>query len=164
MADLQYDAHEWTELPKVIHDLSTLTLKDCELFRKLRDLNAIEFLAELLKEKGNEYFGNKDYEKAKECYKRAVKIKLDFSAAWCNLGMALQKLDRSDDACWAWKECLAVDPGYTKAASKLQELQAPEDSEFLGGGDFARNLASIFGGSASRAETAQDQAGEPPNP
>ena len=165
VADLQYDAHEWTELPKVIHDLSTLDLEYCELFRDtLGNPNAVEFLAELLKKKGNEYFGNKDYEKAKKCYKRAVKVKLDFSAAWYNLGMALQKLDRSDDACRAWKKCLAVDPRYTKAAGKLQELQAPEYSKFLGRGDFARNLAGMFGGSASRAETAQDQTEEPPSP
>jgi tetratricopeptide (TPR) repeat protein len=51
-----------------------------------------------LKEEGNEYFKQGDYEKALQYYGKAVEIAPDYRDAWNNIYLTLQKQDRTEEA------------------------------------------------------------------
>jgi tetratricopeptide (TPR) repeat protein len=51
-----------------------------------------------LKNEGNEYFKQGDYEKALQCYGKAVEIAPDYRDAWKNIYLTLQKQDRMEEA------------------------------------------------------------------
>jgi tetratricopeptide (TPR) repeat protein len=79
-----------------------------------------ERFAPQAKENGNGFFRAGDYKKAVACYQRAIRLQPDFSVGWFNLGCALQKLNRSEEARHYWQKALDLDPTYEKAKQKLR--------------------------------------------
>ena len=60
--------------------------------------------------KGNNEVRNKNWEKAAEFYKKAVKEDPDFTFAWDNLGVNLRRLNRFNEAIEAYEKSLSIDP------------------------------------------------------
>jgi tetratricopeptide (TPR) repeat protein len=65
-----------------------------------------------LKNEGNEYFKQGDYEKALQYYGKAVEIAPDYRDAWNNIYLTLQKQDRTEEAgkCKEILDKLSEDP------------------------------------------------------
>ncbi|HVP95062.1 MAG TPA: tetratricopeptide repeat protein [Methanoregulaceae archaeon] len=57
-----------------------------------------------LKNKGNDYFKSGDYEKALQCYGKAIEADPEYRDAWNNIYITLLKLERTDDA----KKCKEI--------------------------------------------------------
>jgi len=51
-----------------------------------------------LKNEGNDYFKQGDYEKALQCYGKAVELVPDYTDAWNNIYLTLVKQERTDEA------------------------------------------------------------------
>jgi hypothetical protein len=51
-----------------------------------------------LKNEGNDYFKQGDYEKALQCYGKAVELVPDYADAWNNIYLTLVKQERTDEA------------------------------------------------------------------
>jgi hypothetical protein len=51
-----------------------------------------------LKNEGNDYFKQGDYEKALQCYGKAVELVPDYRDAWSNIYLTLLKQERTDEA------------------------------------------------------------------
>lgn len=66
------------------------------------------------KEKGNEYFRTKQYQRAVECYTGSIKAEAT-AVAYANRAMALLKLGHFDQAQEDSTAALAIDPSYLKA-------------------------------------------------
>lgn len=72
------------------------------------------------KESGNDYFRKGQYEDAIKCYAHAIQIKPDFIDAWNNMGFALLKTGKIDEA----KECNAK-VKKIKEEQKSQVVKTP---------------------------------------
>jgi tetratricopeptide (TPR) repeat protein len=51
-----------------------------------------------LKDQGNEFFKQGDYDKALQCYGKAIEIAPDYRDAWYNIYLTLQKQQRTEEA------------------------------------------------------------------
>lgn len=69
------------------------------------------------KEKGNQFFKNKEFQKAIECYQTAVEINPQFKEAWRNQALCFHKLNRNQEALESVEQALQIDPKYTNAVS-----------------------------------------------
>ena len=57
---------------------------------------------------GNEYLGVENFEEAVLHLQSAVRLDADYSAAWKELGRALARLNRNDDAIAAYREGIDI--------------------------------------------------------
>jgi tetratricopeptide (TPR) repeat protein len=73
-------------------------------------------LAVELKNEGNDYFKQGDYDKALQCYGKAVELVPDYRDAWNNIYLTLGKQGRTDEAvkCKEILDKLAHDPRTTQ--------------------------------------------------
>ena len=56
------------------------------------------------------YFKARDYLKAIENFERAVKINPLSSVSWSNMGVAYEKLGKSQDSILSYEEAIKIDP------------------------------------------------------
>lgn len=68
---------------------------------------------------GNALFDAARYVEAKDAYQSAIRLKPDYAAAYCNLGLCLRLLGQVDDAIAAYERALEVQPGETTALTNL---------------------------------------------
>jgi tetratricopeptide (TPR) repeat protein len=59
-----------------------------------------------------------------EMYNEAIGRSSDNSSAYTNLGNALYKLDRLEDAIEAWQKAVEIDPANEKARRNLKRFHA----------------------------------------
>ena len=59
---------------------------------------------------------------AVEHFQDAIELYPDYSRAWYNLGIALGRVDRNEDAINAYRKALELTPGYQEAAMNLGDL------------------------------------------
>jgi tetratricopeptide (TPR) repeat protein len=57
-------------------------------------------------------------------YEQALRIKPDYAHAHYNLGVALEKLGRTQEAIQHYEQALRIKPDFTQAHSALARLQA----------------------------------------
>lgn len=78
--------------------------------------------AEELKNAGNKFFKEKDYEAAIKQYNLAISADPNFAVAWCNKGSAHMCLHQYAEALDALDKALAIKPNYENAKSRKQEI------------------------------------------
>ena len=64
---------------------------------------------------GNIYYNKMNYQKAIECYEKAIEINSQLKEAWYNEGIALGKLGKYQDAIKAFDQALSISPDYSNA-------------------------------------------------
>ncbi len=99
------------------------TMKQLEQIRK--DINSFKlshterrFMATREKDKGNEYFRNKEYEKSYDCYSKSLALDDSNAVVYANRAMVCIRLS---NLCQATSDCtqaLSIDPHYTKALAR----------------------------------------------
>jgi small glutamine-rich tetratricopeptide repeat-containing protein alpha len=74
--------------------------------------------AEALKNKGNEFFKNQDFDNAIKCYSDAIEI---YSSAiyYCNRGTSYGKLGKHNEALEDLLICVEIDPKYVRGYDRL---------------------------------------------
>ena len=83
-------------------------------------------LARTLTEKGRKAYNKKNYSRAEDYFRNALKSDHLYPLAHAYLGHTLYKLGQHVEATHAWRQAIAVDPkseGAAKAAKKLQDLE-----------------------------------------
>lgn len=119
----------------------TDTLAQMALRGTIRDLPGLEVAGRILDNLNKEYsdmssqyyvlgqesFLREDNVAAEAALRKAVKIKPDFSAAYCDLGVVLNKLRRSDEAADAYRMAIVIDPGDRLPYHNLLSLLAERD-------------------------------------
>jgi len=68
---------------------------------------------------GNEYMNEKVYDKAEDCYKRALTGNDEYELAWANLGNLYVSMKRYDDAIAALNRAIELKPKYSYAIGTL---------------------------------------------
>ena len=84
-------------------------------------------------ELGNVFLDGEEYEAATACYKRALRVHPDYYDALHNMGIALEELDRHDDALQMYEAAIEADPdtpeAYLSIAELLEEMTPEETDE-----------------------------------
>ena len=75
----------------------------------------------------------KDNNNAVYSFERAIEINPNYSDAWNNYGVALQRLNRIDEAISAYSKALEIDPNNETAKNNLQILQSSNGGVSLNG-------------------------------
>ena len=78
--------------------------------------------AEAYNNLGNTFQSINSFERAKECYLKAVQLKSDFAQAYNNLSVTLKKLGRLDEACFACAKALNLNKNFTGAYINLSHI------------------------------------------
>jgi tetratricopeptide (TPR) repeat protein len=73
--------------------------------------------------KGNCWFRKGEFKRAVEEFRRAIELKPDYKEAFANLGLALAKSGRFDEAKSVYQEVLKIDPEFEEALEGLKEVQ-----------------------------------------
>ncbi|KAH8086654.1 hypothetical protein BXZ70DRAFT_956427 [Cristinia sonorae] len=89
--------------------------------------NPNQNLAAKLKEEGNTFFLNKDYQAAYDKYSKALKIDDSNAILYANRAACCQNLHRFLDAATDGKRATEIDPLYPKAWARLAAAQASLD-------------------------------------
>ncbi len=92
---------------------------------------------DLLSDRGLVLLAKEDYLTALDCFERAIAIEPAMSAAWNNLGVAFQHLQRLEQAEQCWRQVLVLKPEHRDALINLGNL-------FCGQGKNAEAL-DLFG-------------------
>ena len=71
---------------------------------------------------GNTYFGQQDYEKAIEQYRKSIEINPSFAGAYNSIGYAYRPLEKYDDAETAFKKYIELIPGDPNPYDSYAEL------------------------------------------
>ena len=71
---------------------------------------------------GNAYFGQKEFEKAAEEFREALRHHPEFADAYFNLGVAFAKLNRRKEAREAFHQALRLDPQARDIRRELKKL------------------------------------------
>ena len=82
--------------------------------------------ASALLERGRKHYNRKNFEKAEDCFRRALMADEAYARAYYFLGLALYKRDDADAAMKAWKRAAQVnpsDPFAAKADRKIRYVQ-----------------------------------------
>ncbi len=79
---------------------------------------------------GNVAFLTQDFAAALYAYNQALESDLEEAhALHFNRGLALERLNRRDEAAEAYRAALALSPGWVAAEARLYRLENPEDDE-----------------------------------
>lgn len=77
---------------------------------------------------GNALFDAARYVEAKDAYQSAIRLKPDYAAAYCNLGLCLRVLGQVDDAIAAYERALELQPDdQTSLTNLIAALRAKGD-------------------------------------
>jgi tetratricopeptide (TPR) repeat protein len=71
-------------------------------------------------ERGRRYYNKKQYLRSEDFFRRAATADDSYALAHYYLGLALYKMDKSEEAVKAWERAIHVGPG-TKAAGKADK-------------------------------------------
>lgn len=85
--------------------------------------------AERLVDKGNDFFREKRYWRAIQCYDRAIDIDPDFDRAWNNKGLTLTKLGKLEEA----KACILHIERIRAGVVTGSRVRPDPDEEYIGG-------------------------------
>ena len=70
---------------------------------------------------GRAFAQQKDWRKAEDAYRDALKLRSAFPEAWNGLGYALRHQQKYNDSVWAYEEALRLRPDYPEALEYLGE-------------------------------------------
>ena len=101
--------------------VKALTMEQRSYYTKLTQLHPADERAHNLL--GGHYFGQQDYEKAIECYNKAIKINPDFSQPYNQLGYAHRFLYQFSEAEKAFEKYIALIPKDPNPYDSYAELQ-----------------------------------------
>jgi tetratricopeptide (TPR) repeat protein len=71
-------------------------------------------------EKGRKFYNQKNFQKAEELFRRAVRLDPEYALAHYYHGLARYKLDKHREAIAAWKKSMEAEPG-SDAAYKAEK-------------------------------------------
>ena len=74
-----------------------------------------------------------DYNNAVYSFNKSIKINPNAPYTWNDYGVALQRLNRIDEAISAYSKALEIDPNYELARNNLQILQSSNGGVSLNG-------------------------------
>jgi len=103
--------------PKFIAPLCLVIILSClnlNLLPSCKRTDAKEYY-----NRGYTYYQSKDYQKAIESYKEAIRIKPDYVEAYCNLGIAYKASGDNKNAIESYKEAIRLKPNYAEAYCNL---------------------------------------------
>ena len=95
-------------------------LKDMQTELNLSKLSITErkFMASREKDKGNEYFKNKEYEQSFNCYSKSLALNDQNAVVYANRAMTCIRLSKLCQAVSDCTQALMIDPSYTKALAR----------------------------------------------
>ncbi|CAC9505607.1 hypothetical protein [uncultured Gammaproteobacteria bacterium] len=127
---LQEDKQPILQEPSNIFSIDEKSLfQDIHGFSMVNDVNhpIYEKTAEEYIEKGNNNYHKSEFEKAIEAYKKAIEINPDSDMAYCNMGLAYDKLGELKEAIKAHKKAIEFNSNIDKAYCGMGHAYASLD-------------------------------------
>ena len=90
-----------------------LALTDINMIKKRSDEKKAE--AEALKDRGNQFFKDKKYIEAEQCYSMALKLHLGCRMLWTNRAICRNTMRKFDEAISDCDSALSIDPKCSKS-------------------------------------------------
>ena len=83
------------------------------------------------KNKGNEFFKNKQYPQALGCYQQAIKLDENFKEAWLNLARVQYKLGQKEEALCSARRASNIDPAFQNAIQFIKNLETEREQSSI---------------------------------
>ena len=99
-------------------DLKQLQDLQSELNVSKLSITERKFMASREKDKGNEYFKNKEYEQSFNCYSKSLALNDQNAVVYANRAMTCIRLSKLCQAVSDCSQALMIDPHYTKALAR----------------------------------------------